>query len=136
MHRKSQGAARLKGFFVVSYPKTLWVQSHVPIPECNSLSFFVFSSGGHNDLLQGLVMGETGKKEEWKSHVFYVTNSKGKKFKLHAFIRIEFQDGTRKRPSESDPLGSGRPHLHVIIFGEDEAFENMNFAEFASYGPL
>ena len=35
-----------------SYPKTLFVQPHIPIPECNSLSFFVFSSGGHNDLLQ------------------------------------------------------------------------------------
>lgn len=75
---------------------------------------------------KGFILGETGKKDKWKSHVFHVHDSQGRKRKLHGFIRIEFQDGIRKKASKSDPLGSGRPHVHMLIFGDDEVFEHVD----------
>ena len=34
------------------------------------------------------------------------------------FLRIEFQDGTRKDPTQ-DYHGSGRPHLHGVLWTDD-----------------
>ena len=40
-------------------------------------------------------------------------------------MRVEFQDGTRKAPTQ-DYHGSGRPHIHVLVFASDDALLAMS----------
>ena len=47
---------------------------------------------------------------------------------MHVFLRIEFQDGTRKAPTQ-DYHGSGRPHVHVLVFAPKEALRSMKLEE-------
>ena len=42
----------------------------------------------------------------------------GEKVDVYPVLRIEFQDGTHKDPTQ-DYHGSGRPHLHAVVFGLD-----------------
>ena len=64
------------------------------------------------------------KVESWKDNVFHVQDPRGLGRRLHAFMRLEFQDGTRKLPSQ-DYHGSGRAHLHMIVFGAEELIRNL-----------
>ena len=41
---------------------------------------------------------------------------------------MEFQDGTRKVPTQ-DYHGSGRPHVHVLVFACPEAVQSMSLTE-------
>eukprot|EP00975_Prorocentrum_lima_P057897 12145102-Prorocentrum_lima.AAC.1 len=67
---------------------------------------------------KGLLLGETGSREAWRSHILNAPNADGSKKKLHAFIRVEFQDGSRKQPTQ-DYHGSGRAHVHMIVWCSD-----------------
>lgn len=50
---------------------------------------------------------------------------------MRVFARVEFQDGTRKAPTQ-DYHGSGRPHVHVLVFASPEAVQSMSLAESVS----
>ena len=44
--------------------------------------------------VKGLLMGATGKAGTWEDHIFKTASGKSLPF----FMRIEFQDGTRRKP--------------------------------------
>lgn len=50
---------------------------------------------------------------------------------MRLFIRVEFQDGTRKAPTQ-DYHGSGRPHVHVLVFASQAALQAMSLTESVS----
>lgn len=50
---------------------------------------------------------------------------------VRVFARIEFQDGARKAPTQ-DYHGSGRPHVHVLVFGSDAAVRAMSLTNTVS----
>ena len=82
-------------------------------------------------VVKGALLGATGQKrgsEIWQRHVFQACDEKGDQQIVRAFLRVEFQDGTRKLPTQSYH-GSGRPHLHVLIFCSDVAMADMNLDE-------
>ena len=82
--------------------------------------------------VKGLVLGQTGSKQrQWRSNLFRVLDAAGRPRKLHFFLRLEYQDGTRKSPTQ-DYHGSGRVHLHVIIFVRSEDVEKLPIAETVS----
>ena len=54
------------------------------------------SSCEHGCGCKGLLLGDTGSRKDWKDHVFAVRDETGQGRKLHGFVRIEFQDGTRR----------------------------------------
>ena len=68
------------------------------------------------EVAHGLLMGATSK-ATWKSHLLRARNHAGDQIHFPFFLRIEFQDGSRKEPTQ-DYHGSGRPHLHMLIFGD------------------
>ena len=71
--------------------------------------------------IRGLLVGSTGNasKGPWRSQMFQVVDEQGKQKKLHAFTRLEFQDGHRKEPTQAYH-GSGRVHVHALIFCDVE----------------
>lgn len=52
----------------------------------------------------------------------------GQEHAVKLFLRVEFQDGTRKAPIQ-DYHGSGRPHVHVLVFASQEAMQHMSLPE-------
>ena len=52
----------------------------------------------------------------------------GQEHAVKLFLRVEFQDGTRKAPTQ-DYHGSGRPHVHVLVFASQEAMQHMSLPE-------
>ena len=46
-------------------------------------------------------------------------------------MRIEFQDGTRKLPTQ-EYHGSGRPHLPLLVFGDDDLIRTLDLSSAAS----
>ena len=84
--------------------------------------------------LKGLVLGQTGGKRHrrpWKSNLFRVLDESGQPRRLHFFLRLEYQDGTRKAPTQ-DYHGSGRVHVHIIIFARPEDLPQLPVAEAVS----
>ncbi|CAK0906832.1 unnamed protein product, partial [Prorocentrum cordatum] len=49
---------------------------------------------------------------------------RGMLVRVQTFTRLEFQDGSRKEGTKRYD-GSGRPHLHVLFFADDDAMANM-----------
>ena len=68
---------------------------------------------------------------QWKNHVFSSKDKAGKPTKVITFIRVEFQDGSRKEGTKRYE-GSGRPHLHVLFFTEDMADMQLEHHLFAT----
>ena len=50
---------------------------------------------------------------------------------MRVFARVEFQDGTRKAATQ-DYHGSGRPHVHVLVFASNEAVQAMSLEKSVS----
>ena len=61
----------------------------------------------------------TGKQGPWKKHILAGTREDGAPLEIQYFARLEFQDGTRKKATQGYH-GSGRPHLHVLIWCDEE----------------
>ena len=81
--------------------------------------------------LKGLILGQTGRKQKrqpWKSNLFRIVDENGQPRRLHFFLRLEYQDGTRKAPTQ-DYHGSGRVHVHMIIFVRPEDLPQLPIAE-------
>ena len=83
--------------------------------------------------VKGLLLGHTGGsgKQPWKSNIFRVLDDQGHARRLHFFLRLEYQDGTRKAATQ-DYHGSGRVHVHVVIFVKPEDVEQLNLVETVS----
>ena len=105
--------------------KLLKERLHLPVEETLHLSHVLIQTA------KGLLMGETGSRKDWKNHIFRCTGKDGTERRFKAFLRLEFQDGTRKE-STQDYHGSGRPHVHLIIFGEDDDFAGLDLANIVS----
>ena len=99
--------------------KLLKERLHLPVEETLHIAHVLTQTA------KGFLMGATsGKVESWKDNVFHVQDPRSLGRRLHAFMRLEFQDGTRKLPSQ-DYHGSGRAHLHMIVFGAEELIRNL-----------
>ncbi|CAJ1459932.1 unnamed protein product, partial [Effrenium voratum] len=80
---------------------------------------------------KGFLLGHTGARQEWKDHLLAVRDETGRSRKLHGFVRIEFQDGTRRLATQ-EYHGSGRPHLHLLVFGDDDLVRTLDMPHLAS----
>ena len=67
----------------------------------------------------------------WHDHILKYRTDQGDVTEIAFVIRLEFQDGTRKSPSQ-DYHGSGRPHFHVLLFCDDFGKLPMDSAIWAS----
>ena len=65
--------------------------------------------------VRGLIAGKQG--GTWKKQSLCANNADGDPVWIHYFTRLEFQDGTRKLPTQGYH-GSGRPHIHVLLWLE------------------
>ncbi|CAE7365302.1 unnamed protein product [Symbiodinium natans] len=84
--------------------------------------------------VKGLLLGRTGgrgRQKAWKSNIFHCLDEQGQARRLHFFLRLEYQDGTRKAATQ-DYHGSGRVHVHVVIFVKPEDVEQLDLAETVS----
>ena len=78
--------------------------------------------------IKGAMLG-LPKAAGWKEkHIFCARGEDGQPLTVHAFIRVEFQDGTRKAPTQ-DYHGSGRPHFHALFFASPEALAQMDLPD-------
>eukprot|EP00973_Karenia_brevis_P096240 12431328-Karenia_brevis.AAC.1 len=78
-----------------------------------------------SQITNGLLAGSTG--HNWTKHLLHTKSRGGRP--LRVFMRLEYQDGTHKEGTKRYE-GSGRPHIHVLVFGDD--FDNTRLAEFVS----
>jgi hypothetical protein len=68
---------------------------------------------------------------DFKEQILQTSGPDGTRRKIHAVARLEFQDGTRKEPTQ-DYHGSGRPHLHVLLFFDDDAWPSLQLEKHVS----
>ncbi|CAE7935439.1 unnamed protein product, partial [Symbiodinium necroappetens] len=78
-------------------------------------------------VVRGLLAGQTGKRgrDPWIQHLLRAKDGHDNDHVVRLFLRVEFQDGTRKAPTQ-DYHGSGRPHIHVLVFASDDALLAMS----------
>ena len=107
--------------------KCLRRRLRLPVAETLHLTHVLFQT------VKGLLIGSTGKKQTdpWQRHICKALDEDGRPSTVHAFCRLEFQDGTHKAPTQ-DYHGSGRPHMHVLVFCTTEALRNMDLDETVS----
>ena len=101
---------------------------HLPIQE--TLGFaHIFSQ-----LVRGLLCGRhrNANAKPWASKILNTTDEQGRPVRLNFFSRIEFQDGSRKEPTQSYH-GSGRPHIHVLLFTDKPASLGLESSASASF---
>ena len=81
----------------------------------------------------GLLAGRAGNqtKDPWHQHLLQARDLAGRTLPVRLFARVEFQDGTRKAPTQ-DYHGSGRPHVHVLVFASSDAMQAMSLADSVS----
>ena len=77
-------------------------------------------------VVRGVLAGRTGhtSRDPWQCHLLQAVGPDGEVHPVHVFLRVEFQDGTRKAPTQ-DYHGSGRPHIHVLVFASTQAVQCM-----------
>eukprot|EP00439_Symbiodinium_sp_Y106_P008083 s9194_g1.t1 len=104
----------------LGYPKIFW-----------TISLYEWSMPYH--VVRGVLAGRTGhaSRDPWQRHLLQAVGSDGDVHPVHVFLRVEFQDGTRKAPTQ-DYHGSGRPHIHVLVFASTEAVQCMPLPETVS----
>jgi hypothetical protein len=107
--------------FEMSYPyheymldgmaKELSARLHYPAMESMHLAHTMLQS------VRGVLAGKTKHKGQgWTEHLFSVKNPcTDEDTTIHFFSRLEFQDGKRKKCTQKYH-GSGRPHLHVLLW--------------------
>ena len=80
---------------------------------------------------RGAIMGQTAPRDAWTSHLLSPMVARD----FGIFNRLEFQDGTRKAPTQ-DYHGSGRPHTHSVLFGDRADFARLPLPEVLSASPV
>eukprot|EP00973_Karenia_brevis_P077263 10732327-Karenia_brevis.AAC.1 len=88
---------------------------HLPAGEALHMAHCI------SQITSGLLAGSTG--EAWTKHLLHTKSRRGRP--LRVFMRMEYQDGTHKEGTKRYE-GSGRPHIHVLVFGDD--FDNTRLA--------
>ena len=92
--------------------KQLRVRLELPVLETLHITHVLLQT------VRGLFVGSTASKPPWRSELFRVVDEQGRKKRVHAFTRLEFQDGHRK-PASQDYHGSRRVHVHALFFVDD-----------------
>ena len=107
-----------------SFPYHVWIRDamtkllrgrlFLPIAETLHLAHVM------SQLVRGLLTGRShGDRREggrWTRHLLAARDPRTRRvLDLPFFSRLEFQDGTRKAATQ-DYHGSGRPHVHVLVF--------------------
>ena len=98
--------------------KTLRERMHLPAAETLHMTHCLLQ------ITHGLLTGTNQHKDSrltdrsWSKHLLAAKDDSGHDVELTVFTRLEFQDGSRKEGTFRYQ-GSGRPHIHVLIFGED-----------------
>jgi hypothetical protein len=111
--------------------KLLRQRLHLPVQETLHLAHVLTQTV--RGLLTGLNQRHATQRGSryWGRHILAAKDDAGCEVKLAYFLRLEFQDGTRKEPSQ-DYHGSGRPHLHVLIFTDNPQALNLHESASAS----
>ena len=114
-------------FVLDEMSKELRDRMHLPLAETLHITHVLLQT------VKGLLVGSTGHpaKDPWKRQLCQAWDEEGIQHKVHVFLRLEFQDGTRKAPTQ-DYHGSGRPHIHVLIFCSKAALAGMDLDESVS----
>eukprot|EP00973_Karenia_brevis_P043785 6064834-Karenia_brevis.AAC.1 len=104
--------------------KRLKHRLHLPAGEALHMAHCI------SQMTSGLLAGSTGGSrsgEAWEKHLLHTKSRRSRP--LRVFMRLEYQDGTHKEGTKRYE-GSGRPHIHVLVFGDD--FDKTRLAEFVS----
>ena len=98
--------------------KSLRARMHLPAAEALHMAHCLVQIT--HGLLTGVNKQKTSRAREprWRKHILSSKDESGTPVKLVVFTRLEFQDGSRK-PGTERYEGSGRPHVHVLIFADD-----------------
>ncbi|CAK0885979.1 unnamed protein product [Prorocentrum cordatum] len=103
--------------------KTPRTRMYLPVGETLHITHVLM------EIVRGLLAGNNQQRMDresrsWTKHLFSAKDSDGKQVRVQSFTRLEFHDGGRKEGAKRHD-GSGRPHLHVLFFADDEAMANM-----------
>ena len=102
---------------------------HLPLGETLHMTHVLIQL--HKRLLCGLNTGRYAGNRRWETHLFHATTTSGATAQYFLFLRLEFQDGTRKLPTQ-DYHGSGRVHTHCLIFADAPDIEAIDFPNLLS----
>jgi hypothetical protein len=102
--------------------KELRGRLYLPIPEILHMTHAIMET------IRSLLAGA---KEKTTHHIFNPIDETGQMHKIHFVSRVEFQDGSRKAPTQSYH-GSGLPHVHVLFWFSDAAFPLLKLQEHVS----
>ena len=107
-----------------SFPYHVWIRDAMSkqlrgrlfLPVAETLHLAHVMSQLVRCLLTGRSRGDRREGGRWTRHLLAARDPRtGRVLDLPFFARLEFQDGTRKAATQ-DYHGSGRPHVHVLIF--------------------
>lgn len=86
--------------------KELRHRLHLPVAEVAHITHVIL------EIVRGILVGF---RTDALESVFNAHRSDGSRFQVHCVLRIQFQDGSKKRATQSNH-GSGLPHCHVLFF--------------------
>ena len=107
-----------------SFPYHIWIRDAMSkqlrgrlfLPLAETLHLAHVMSQLVRGLLTGRSHGDRREGGRWTAHLLAARDpASGRMLDLPFFARLEFQDGTRKAATQ-DYHGSGRPHVHVLVF--------------------
>ena len=122
--------------YIMSYHA--WIQDEMSksfrarlhLPAAESLHMAHTLTQIVHGILTGTNMQTASRKDrQWQKHILSAKDDKAEPVKLVVFTRMEFQDGTHKE-GKFRYVGSGRPHLHVLIFSDE--LDRVKLEEFVS----
>ena len=99
--------------------KSLRVRLHLPVAESLHLAHVLLN------IAKGFI-AVSGDADAWTNHRLQCSTGN-----MNVFIRLEFQDATRKALSQ-EYHGSGRIHLHMLGFASRQQMESINWARVVS----
>ena len=118
-----------------SFPYHAWVKDeqakelrsrlHLPVAETLHLVHVL------KETVMQFVLGARGGRDAACRHLLQARDAEGHVTKIFAVLRLEFQDGTRKEPTQSYH-GSGRPHVHVLLWWDDEVTSRLELDKHVS----
>ena len=120
--------------------KQLWSRRHLAVPESLHVTHVLLQTvqgQGNSPFFEFRVLAQTlscvcvalfcGRSAGWQGE-----DDQGPRPMAGArqwtFLRLEFQDGTRKAPTQ-DYHGSGRPHVRVLVFASSAAMQAMRLPD-------
>ena len=107
-----------------SFPYHVWIRDAMSkqlrgrlfLPVAETLHLAHVMTQVVRGLLTGRSHGDRREGGRWTTHLLAARDPRtGRILDLPFFARLEFQDGTRKAATQ-DYHGSGRPHVHVLVF--------------------